>query len=183
MPEKQGKVVWKQCELQGVRVVTRHKMFSLVFYHWLYQLQLPKMNNPVIPESRQRRTPGISGLFKLLLKGTRAVRNGCAAEEWHKNKQRQPLHAGCCRKRARSRQAQEWELGYQGVGWTLALPELKGSGVLQEPWCCWQRPRGHGEGATGDQQMTPTLAAELKHAQLTLLSRSQHGINTERPPK
>lgn len=139
------------------------------------------MNNPVIPESRQRRTPGIAGLFKFLLKGTRAVRDGRAAEQRHKNEQGEPLH--CCRKTAQSRQAQEWELEYQGWDGNWPFQSPRQAGALQEPWCCRQRPWGHGEGATGDQQMTPTLAAELKHAQLSLLSRNQHGINMERPPK
>lgn len=88
------------------------------------------MNNPIIPESRQRRTPGISGLFKFLLKRTQAARNGRAAEKPRKNERKEPLHAGCRRKRARSRQAWDQELGYQGVRWKPALLESEGSGCF-----------------------------------------------------
>lgn len=142
------------------------------------QLQFSKMNNPIMLEYRQRRTPGISGLFKFLLKTMQTVRNECSAQERHKTEQRESLLAGCCRQEGWSRHAQQCESGHGGVKWKFALPEsnmrnrTQGEGdALQEPRCHLQHPQPGGTGkvppstAAREKQMTPTLSVDLKQAQ------------------
>lgn len=53
------------------------------------------------------------------------------------------------------------------AGMEVGPSEVREAGAVQDPHCCRQHPWGHREGATGDQQMIPIPAAELKHAQLS----------------
>lgn len=109
-------------------------------------------------EYRQRRTPGISRLFKFLLKTMQAVRNRRSAEERHKTEERESLRAGCCRREGWSRHTQQRESGHGvGVKWKFALPESNARSRTQGEGACFAGTKvlpsaslawGHGEGAT-----------------------------------
>lgn len=133
-------------------------------------------------EHRQRRTPGISGLFKFLLKTMQAVRNWRSAEERHKTEQRESLRAGCCGQKGWSRHAQPRESGHGGLKWKFALPESNVRSRTQGEGDALQEPRflQPPQPAAREKQMTPTPSADLKQARFFLLSRNRHREATKK---
>lgn len=145
-------------------------------------------------EYRQRRTPGISRLFKFLLKTMQAVRKRRSAEERHKTEHREYLCAVCCRQEGWSRHAQQRESGYGRVKWKFALPEscrvrrrtqgegayFAGTKVLPSVSPAWGMGKVPPSTAAREKQMTPTPSADLKQAHFFLLSRNRHKEATKK---